>query len=572
MWKTALAVACLVLTAIVFALICPGTQAETRLEQAALKAEIIDVFAPPPSTAGSTVKLWAVINNTGTAPWPEGTAVNFRLEMEGTVLAERAADVSGEPVGSRRLESVRIKLPKKAAAGRYSLHAEIISGETTIAQFKRSTYMHVDPLAFFDGFENEDPTAGGWEFSRGTGKNKVLTTRETYYTGNRCLKLQLKGGGTAYLQYGFADTQPEQLSVSMRVKFDAAAMASGGPLNFFHIFDQSENIAAYAYYYTGEQRVQLAYLNEARNWEHLQLASYQLYENIWYNITASIKIGAKGHFRISVNGEQIINAEDNFDYGSISFLTIGHFPSDNRISGSVFIDDVRWAQEDVDTMQRGRVSLTFDDGTISQWENAKRYLDEYGYKASFYIVTDSSILPVDSQTGITYAMDQQQILELQNQGHIIGSHTDKHVRLGEVTTQEARTELQISKQRLRTWGIDVSSISFPWGSYNTDVLNIARRQYDFCLNAEEGLNVYDSVTGRIHLMRIDAVEKDFDTLKYWIDQAKETGTWLVVYYHSVGPGHTGDEYWETNRRFRKTLKYIDKQKLDVIPIELAPPR
>ena len=572
MWKTALPGALVTLAAFAFAVICPVSHAEVLQPQPIPKGRIIDVFPPPPSAPGSVVDLWAVISNTGSEPWPAGTKLNFRIEMNGAVLAEKAANVSREPVGSRRLESARIKLPKNAVPGKYSLIAEIKSVDSTIAAFKRSTDLYIDPFAFFDGFERNAVTAGGWEMKKSNGGNKVVTCKDTYYTGCRSLKLELNGGGKAHLQYEFGKSQPEQIAVSMRLRFDEGALLSEGPLNFVHFFDQSNNIAAYAYYYTGERRIQLAYLNELGEWVHDRLAEYRFFANTWYHVTARIKTGKRGHFTISVDGEEILVAKDNFAYGSISYLNIGHFPSDKRIAGNIYIDDVRWAQQGIDTLGRGRVSITFDDGTLSQWENAKGYLDEFGYKASFYIITDDSADPYDLQTGVVYAMNPQQVLALQDQGHVIGSHTDKHLPLTKIPKAKANSELCVSKQRLESWGIRVSSLCFPYGDYNTAVLNLAKKQYDFCLTTKEGLNVYDAVTGRLRLMRVDPVAKKCHTIKYWIDQAKKTGTWLVLYYHSVGPGHKHDGYWERNRKFKKTLHHIRKRKLDVIPIELAPPR
>ena len=142
----------------------------------------------------------------------------------------------------------------------------------------------------------------------------------------------------------------------------------------------------------------------------------------------------------------------------------------------------------------------------------------------------------------------------------------------QVTPAQARAQIATSKNRLKLWGIKAHSFSFPFGAYNSAVLDKARDIFDICLTSDEGLNVYESVAGQIQMLRVDASGKSFSTIKEWIDLANETGTWLILNYRSVGPGHSGEDDWVTNRVFRRTLKYIDNKQITVLPIKLAPPR
>src|SRR5918994_6985006 len=64
------------------------------------------------------------------------------------------------------------------------------------------------------------------------------------------------------------------------------------------------------------------------------------------------------------------------------------------------------------------VVLTFDDGFKSQYTNAKPILDAYGYKASFGIVCED--------VGKADHMSWEEINELEEEGHDIGSHTITH--------------------------------------------------------------------------------------------------------------------------------------------------
>ena len=62
--------------------------------------------------------------------------------------------------------------------------------------------------------------------------------------------------------------------------------------------------------------------------------------------------------------------------------------------------------------------ITFDDGTHGAYAFAGKLLEEHGWHGHFFITTD--------WIGRDGFMDRQQILDLHNRGHIVGSHTCSH--------------------------------------------------------------------------------------------------------------------------------------------------
>jgi len=534
------------------------------------QGEIVDIFGPQPTGPGKSVKLRALISNTGDSAWAEGTEVRFRIQKGGDIFQQESLDVSNEAPGSKRWVEVSATLPENVEAGTYKLRADLVSGTKLMAKSSETVDLVVDPYAYYDNFERKGADDENWDVVRTQAPDKVFITRQYSYRGDKSLMLKLGGGGEAYLVWEFPRPGPEKLTVSLRMRYGQDTFKSGGPINFFAVFGQNDQATAFFYYYIKKKWFQFSYIDTEGLWQHKTLVYYDLKPDTWYHLTASIKIGEGGVAELSVNGLPIMKKEAAFDYGCISNFSIGHFPNDPRTVGNVYFDDVRWAQEGIDTIGRGRVSITFDDGDITQWTRAKKILEDFGYKASFYIVSDNSNDPVDTKTGVVYAMNRTQLLALQDDGHIIGSHSHGHYHMTELTNANARTELKLSKKTLENWGLNISSFCFPYGDYNDKLISMTKNYYSFAMTTDEGLNGYDAIEGKYRLLRVDPAKKSKKEIESLIDIAERTGSWLIFYYHAIGPGHKGDDYWVTTKRFKSTLKYIESKGLEVVPIEWAP--
>ncbi|ORY60354.1 glycoside hydrolase/deacetylase, partial [Neocallimastix californiae] len=74
-------------------------------------------------------------------------------------------------------------------------------------------------------------------------------------------------------------------------------------------------------------------------------------------------------------------------------------------------------------------ALTFDDGPYKYDEDLLDYLKERGVKATFFINGDN-VMDIKSSRG------KKIVQRMYNEGHIIASHTWKHVDISEVSTDE----------------------------------------------------------------------------------------------------------------------------------------
>jgi len=112
--------------------------------------------------------------------------------------------------------------------------------------------------------------------------------------------------------------------------------------------------------------------------------------------------------------------------------------------------------------------ITFDDGYLDNYTNVFPILQKYSMQASFYIITD--------MVGLEDRLTVSHIREMAAAGMEFGSHTVTHRSLVELAPEEVELELTKSKHDLeRILGKIVDFIAYPGGSYNSDILTIARK-------------------------------------------------------------------------------------------------
>jgi peptidoglycan/xylan/chitin deacetylase (PgdA/CDA1 family) len=116
--------------------------------------------------------------------------------------------------------------------------------------------------------------------------------------------------------------------------------------------------------------------------------------------------------------------------------------------------------------QRGGVVLTFDDGCGSDYTIARPMLARYGYRATFFVVTDR-------------LQDQQkkwrQLREMASEGHTVGSHSVTHRYFTDLDLATQTTELCRSRQILEEqMGQPIVHFALPGGKYDASTPELAR--------------------------------------------------------------------------------------------------
>src|SRR5258705_10567003 len=105
-----------------------------------------------------------------------------------------------------------------------------------------------------------------------------------------------------------------------------------------------------------------------------------------------------------------------------------------------------------DSKLSGAVTLSFDDGWKSVYENAFPLLEQAGIKATHYIVSgylDDSQFPL--------YMNTRDIRELNRMGHEIGCHTSSHRHLPRESDRIIESEVRLSLEYLRELKVQIET-------------------------------------------------------------------------------------------------------------------
>jgi peptidoglycan/xylan/chitin deacetylase (PgdA/CDA1 family) len=157
---------------------------------------------------------------------------------------------------------------------------------------------------------------------------------------------------------------------------------------------------------------------------------------------------------------------------------------------------------------RPKVLFTFDDGLASNFDVAAPLLESFGSRGLFFVCPGFAGLEGEAarsfflqrirpspRRGLDESehwmpMRFDQMRELSARGHVIGSHTFNHARLGQVHEgAELRHEILDAADRLETelgHAIDHFAWTFAWNAIHPKALRMARERYRYCYSGCAG--------------------------------------------------------------------------------------
>jgi peptidoglycan/xylan/chitin deacetylase (PgdA/CDA1 family) len=210
--------------------------------------------------------------------------------------------------------------------------------------------------------------------------------------------------------------------------------------------------------------------------------------------------------------------------------------------------------------------ITFDDGWKSQYENAKPILDKYNFKATFYVICDN--------VGKDGRLGWQEIKQLQNEGHEIGSHSMSHVNLDEISSDEQDYEIVESKKCLENNGIVVHSFSYPFNSGDDDkhVLDEVSKHYKSARTAgkiddiKTDHQIYNIVGQSFHWASKeikDSPQQMLELFKEYVNKHRDSTNIYdkpILIYHGVD-----ETEWQTSPDlFDAQMKYLYENNFKVV--------
>lgn len=117
------------------------------------------------------------------------------------------------------------------------------------------------------------------------------------------------------------------------------------------------------------------------------------------------------------------------------------------------------------------VMISFDDTRLDQYTVALPELNKYGFKGVFFIMTVS--------LGRPGYMNTEQLIQLADEGHTIGSHTWNHENVKKYTEEDWRIQIEKPSRLLEMiTGKPTHYFAYPFGLWNKDAIaNL--KQYGF---------------------------------------------------------------------------------------------
>jgi peptidoglycan/xylan/chitin deacetylase (PgdA/CDA1 family) len=109
------------------------------------------------------------------------------------------------------------------------------------------------------------------------------------------------------------------------------------------------------------------------------------------------------------------------------------------------------------------VMLTFDDNDLDQYTVAYPELQKYGFKGVFFIMTVTM--------GKPRYMSREQIREISDAGHVIGSHTWDHKNVKKYEDADWATQIEKpSRQLEEITGKKIEYFAYPFGLWKPEVI------------------------------------------------------------------------------------------------------
>lgn len=207
-------------------------------------------------------------------------------------------------------------------------------------------------------------------------------------------------------------------------------------------------------------------------------------------------------------------------------------------------------------LEEGMVSLNFDDGYESVYQNAVPLLKRAGIPASFYIITSTY-----KKNAPSY-MKRQEILDLAAQGHEIGVHTRTHPHLPEIPPEKAVVEIRGARDDLKDLGIHARTFAYPYGEYNESIVrDVEQLGFSGARTTRGSFNDRNTNPFLLRLYDVQA-RTSIDDIKREVDAALDQKVWLILLFHKV---EDSDEQYNIRPDVFKTLvEYLVSRRVKMV--------
>ncbi len=196
------------------------------------------------------------------------------------------------------------------------------------------------------------------------------------------------------------------------------------------------------------------------------------------------------------------------------------------------------------------LSLTFDDKLLNHYEVVYPLLKERNFSATFFVI--ANLTEFEGRP----LMKDEQLIELQNNGFEIGSHSMTHPLFSNLSLQNIGEQLEKSKISLEEINLTITSFAIPYRDYNNEILKQTNIYYEIVRdNYNFNFGGFISNANSVHSV------VDIGEVCSKIRIAKEKNYWLILIFHAV---EDNPRYWDISaKNFKKVLDCADETGISV---------
>jgi len=142
--------------------------------------------------------------------------------------------------------------------------------------------------------------------------------------------------------------------------------------------------------------------------------------------------------------------------------------------------------------------ITFDDGYQNVYSKAFPVLQQYGFRATIFLIAEfcgryNNWPTHASPVGLQPLLSWTEIKEMDRYGIEFGSHTLTHPDLTRIVPKEAEREIVRSKEMIQSHlGKKVDVFAYPYGKYSSEVVALARQHFAGACSTRLGKVTRDS--------------------------------------------------------------------------------
>ncbi|MCX6712504.1 MAG: polysaccharide deacetylase family protein [Candidatus Vogelbacteria bacterium] len=203
----------------------------------------------------------------------------------------------------------------------------------------------------------------------------------------------------------------------------------------------------------------------------------------------------------------------------------------------------------------GLVSINFDDGFASAYQNGWPIIKASGLPSTFYIVTNY----LDHEGYMT----NREVLAMEQAGVEIGAHSRTHPFLAQTDKYDLPWQIEGSRTDLLKLGVKkVETFAYPYGSENKQVVEATKKAGFIGARAFDlGLNDKETNPWLLHRWGV-TLNNSWPEIKAEIDLAMRNKKWLILVFLLID--EDGNSISVRHEVLQQVVDYLKEQKILVV--------